>query len=32
MTPDGFEIEQDEAVFAGGLGEDFVGPGLPVEF
>ena len=31
MAPDGFEIEQDESIFAFGVGESLVGPRLPIQ-
>jgi hypothetical protein len=31
VAPDSFEIEEDEAIFAFRVGEDLVGPGLPIE-
>ncbi len=31
VAPDGFEIEEDETVFMFGVGEDLVGPRLPIQ-
>jgi hypothetical protein len=31
MAPDGFEVQQDESIFAFGVGESLVGPRLPMQ-